>query len=95
MPIFRVQVNMEIDTDKNETRIVNQQMAPTEVSGCPHCGKLPPFGRKYCDGKCFRAHGTRKRSEKPALLTDQAPVKPKRVREKKFVPWYRRMLRGD
>ena len=96
MPIFRVQVNMEVDTDKHETRILNQQMIdPVEVKPCPHCGKVPPIGRVYCNRNCFISHG--KRNRHPAIeetkVIGVTPEVLKRGRPRRqAVPWYRRIL---
>ena len=52
--IVRVQLNLEIDTDSRETKIVRQRTEDGLPSVCsaPGCRKILALGRLYCGKEC-------------------------------------------
>jgi len=59
--IFRIQLNLEVDTETKRSQIITQHVEEGPQRFCPRsgCGKALPMGRVYCSRDCFTAHGHR------------------------------------
>ena len=70
--VFRLQLEVEIDTTARTTKVVNPILSEGPDHVCLHCSKPIPLKVKYCNQSCFRQHGHRGRTRKIQVAYDRA-----------------------